>query len=106
MDDDRRQNCWEFMRCGREPGGARVSELGICPATTDRSADGSNAGQNGGRICWAIVGTLCGGKVQGTFAQKRVFCRTCDFYHHVKKTNGASAFMLLKPGQEYKDCQR
>jgi uncharacterized protein YbcI len=26
-----------------------------------------NNGVNGGRICWTITGTLCGGKVQGDF---------------------------------------
>jgi len=24
-------NCWEFKKCGREPGGEKASELGICP---------------------------------------------------------------------------
>jgi len=23
--------CWEFIKCGREPGGHRAAELGICP---------------------------------------------------------------------------
>jgi hypothetical protein len=74
-----KQNCWEFKKCGREPGGARVEEFGICPATTDTSSDGINGGENAGRICWAIVGTFCGGKVQGSFAQKRLsLC--CHFY--------------------------
>ncbi|MEW6110309.1 MAG: two-CW domain-containing protein, partial [Nitrospirota bacterium] len=36
----KRFNCWEFFRCGREIGGAKVSELGVCPAATDNSADG------------------------------------------------------------------
>lgn len=36
----RRQNCWEFKKCGREPGGAKASELGVCPAATDASSDG------------------------------------------------------------------
>ena len=27
-------NCWEVKKCGREPGGAKVAELGVCPAST------------------------------------------------------------------------
>ncbi|MBI5361279.1 MAG: hypothetical protein HZA48_11940 [Planctomycetes bacterium] len=96
-----KQNCWEFKKCGREPGGAKVSELGVCPATTDASADGLNGGKNGGRICWAIAGTLCGGKVQGTFPQKHISCLICDFFKKTKEDEGA-AFLMLKPGQEYK----
>jgi len=26
-------NCWEFKKCGRQPGGPKVAELGVCPAT-------------------------------------------------------------------------
>lgn len=82
------QNCWEFKKCGREPEGSRVAELGICPASTDRRADGLNEGRNGGRICWALTGTLCGGTVQGTFAQKLTNCMQCDFYKVVQADQG------------------
>jgi hypothetical protein len=27
-----KENCREYMSCGREPGGARVHEYGVCPA--------------------------------------------------------------------------
>ena len=81
-------NCWEFKKCGRQPGGSRVSELGECPASTDAKADGINGGRNGGRICWALTGTLCGGKVQGTFAQKLTNCANCEFYGLVKTEQG------------------
>ena len=78
-----RSDCWEFMQCGREPGGAKASDLGVCPAATDSSLNGLNKGHNGGRICWAIAGTLCGGKIQGQFATKFVNCVTCAFYNKV-----------------------
>jgi hypothetical protein len=81
-------NCWEFKRCGREPGGVRASELGVCSASTERSTDGVNGGANGGRACWAIAGTLCGGKVQGTFAVKAVNCLACEFYLTVVREEG------------------
>jgi hypothetical protein len=25
-------NCWELKKCGREAGGAKSNEMGICPA--------------------------------------------------------------------------
>ncbi len=73
-------NCWEFKKCGRESGGDHVAELGVCPATTEERVHGVNTGKNAGRACWAIVGTLCKGQVQGTFAAKLVNCINCDFY--------------------------
>ncbi|MHB8069967.1 MAG: two-CW domain-containing protein [Desulfobaccales bacterium] len=53
-------DCWEFKKCGQEPG---------CPAYPDC-----------GTQCAQVAGTLCGGKVQGLFALKLLNCRECDFY--------------------------
>ena len=75
-----KQSCWEFKNCGREPGGAKVVELGVCLAATEASLDGVHGGKNAGRACWAVAGTLCGGEVQGTFAEKMGNCKSCDFY--------------------------
>ncbi|MES9961925.1 MAG: two-CW domain-containing protein [Candidatus Sedimenticola sp. 20ELBAFRAG] len=33
-------NCWEFFKCGREPGGDNASSLGICPTATQQQSDG------------------------------------------------------------------
>ncbi len=85
-------NCWEAMQCGREPGGAR-KELGICPVTTEYRLHGTHGGKHGGRACWIIAGTLCGGKAQGTFAQKYSNCEKCRFYQSVRQEEG-SAFKL------------
>ena len=63
------------MKCGREPEGERVYELGICPASTDKTLNG----KNGGRCCWKVAGTFCGGEVQGFFASKVMDCIECDF---------------------------
>jgi len=86
-------NCWEFKKCGRQPGGPRAAELGVCEAARTAGA-GFNGGVGAGRICWAVAGTLCGGKVQGTFAQKVTNCMACEFYLAVKKEEG-TAFRLL-----------
>ena len=82
-DSVERVNCWDFMQCGREPNGAKAKDLGVCPAATETSLDGINKGTNGGRVCWAQAGTLCGGKVQGEFALKFANCVTCAFYGKV-----------------------
>jgi len=82
-----RTNCWEFKKCGREPGGDKADELGICLAATVTSVDGVHGGKNGGRACWAVCGTLCGGEVQGTFADKIGNCKVCDFYKTVWNEN-------------------
>ena len=70
-------NCWEVKKCGREQGGAKAAELGICVAYPDH-----------GNHCAKITGTLCGGKVQGSFAVKLANCLDCNFYqssHYDKK---------------------
>ncbi|HTP13713.1 MAG TPA: hypothetical protein VMM37_08785 [Bacteroidota bacterium] len=86
----RQRNCWEFKNCGREPGGAKVAEFGVCPSATEVKLNGVNRGKNGGRACWALTGTLCGGKVQGTFASKLNNCLHCEFYGMVGTEEGSS----------------
>ncbi len=77
------KNCWEVENCGLQPGGERVGELGVCPAAEPSDYDGINRGTHGGRFCWAITNTLCGGKPQGTFAQKLMTCLDCEFMKQV-----------------------
>jgi len=77
-------NCWEFMKCGREPMGSKADELGVCQAAADKSFTGKNHGKCAGRICWAVTGTFCGGKVQGAFADKLENCVKCEFYQKVQ----------------------
>jgi len=84
------QNCWEYMKCSREPGGVKADKLGICPAATDPTFDGFNLGINAGRICWLVAGTFCGGKVQGSFAKKRISCKSCEFYKQIHAEEGIS----------------
>jgi hypothetical protein len=81
-------NCWESKKCGRQPGGAKAEQLGVCPAATEKRLHGSNHGTNGGRACWIVAGTLCGGKVQGTFAAKMASCMDCEFYLGVRQEEG------------------
>jgi two-component system NtrC family sensor kinase len=60
--------CWEYMKCGRDKDASLK-----CPSYP-----------NFGRVCWAVAGTFCEGKVQGTFAQKYENCKKCEFYKKVR----------------------
>jgi hypothetical protein len=88
-------NCWEFWMCGRQPGGKNTDRLGVCPTATACEFDGINGGHAAGRSCWAVVGTLCAGEVQGTFAQKFGSCLLCPFYWEVERQKSGS-FVLMQ----------
>jgi hypothetical protein len=83
-----KKNCWEFKKCGREPGGSKVAELGVCPAAQEAMFDGVFGGTNSGRACWVVAGTFCKGEVQGTFAQKFKNCARCEFFRRVQEEEG------------------
>ena len=68
------------MKCGREPGGEKVAELGNCPAAAEGFYNGTNSGKNGGRICFAVAGSFCKGEIEGIFAKKYTSCKDCSFY--------------------------
>jgi hypothetical protein len=80
-----KQNCWDVKGCGRQLGGENVKDLGVCPAAVEMRLDGVNDGRNAGRACWAVAGTLCGGRVQGTFAQKFGNCEQCEVFTMVAR---------------------
>ena len=88
--------------CGRYPGRPRVTELGVCPVTTHEELHGAHGGQNAGRACWVIAGSLCGGRIQGTCAQKLADCRRCDFFNAVKKEEAPTGhgFSAMRLGIE------
>ena len=60
--------CWEHMQCKQD-----VNHDESCPAYP-----------HFGRICWAVAGTLCAGKIQGTYAQKIHDCHRCGYYRSVQ----------------------
>lgn len=80
----RPKNCWEVMKCGREPNG-RNEKLGICPAAQPNEFNGINNGQFGGRFCWNIAGSFCKGAIQGSVAQKMHNCLECAFLNIVNE---------------------
>ncbi len=87
-----KKNCWQWKQCERQPGGAKVAELGVCPASTEAKHNGKNGGSNAGRYCWKVAGTLCKGKVQGSYANKIMDCVRCEFYQKVKEEEGKDFF--------------
>lgn len=84
----RKLNCWEYMECGREPGGSREKELSLCRVSVDNSYGGINSGKNGGRFCWVIAGTFSKGVTDGFFAKDKESCTDCLFYKKVIAEEG------------------
>ncbi len=83
-------NCWEYKNCGRQTQGDKTGKLGICPASQETKLNLANGGINAGRACWVVAGTFCGGKPQGTYVSKINNCTNCDFYQHVRETEGSN----------------
>ena len=74
-------NCWEFMQCGREPGGANTYERGVCQVTTCEKLDGVHNGKNGGRCCWIFFSIFsCGAGNPKNLKEHIATCRQCAFY--------------------------
>ena len=65
-------NCWEFMKCGRDKGALALESYDM------RSC---HVYPFYGKKCATVAGTLCGGKVQGSYAMKIFDCAKCDFYN-------------------------
>ncbi len=95
-------NCWEYKRCGRQPGGPRAKEMGVCPVTIHHQLEGVHGGSKAGRACWVVAGSLCGGKVQGAYAQKLNNCWRCDFMNMVKQEEDPTSegFSVTRLGME------
>jgi len=79
------------MKCGRGPGGVKARSLGVCPAAVETNFNGFNEGINAGRLCWLVAGTFCDGTAQGSFAEKCVSCKQCNFYQTVHREKGTTA---------------
>lgn len=67
--------CWEFMKCGRQAGGSRIEELGVCPAWPDH-----------GQACSLVAGRLCRDMVREIYDRDLDTCQDCDFYRNTQVT--------------------
>jgi len=80
-EEDSKRQCWQCIGCGIETDPARR-----CPAYPYF-----------GRICWAIAGTMCHGKVMGTYAEKIHNCHQCPFFKRCKKPDDTEVPPCLAP---------
>ena len=72
----------KMRAAARRPSSARPRGLS---RRNEREADGRTGGTSAGRARWVVAGSLCGGRIQGTYAQKLNNCWKCDFMNAVKK---------------------
>lgn len=92
-----RLNCWEFIKCGKEPNGSHLDdENGVCPAALPGKYDRYNRGLHQGRICWNVPDTLCEGHILGSCLSRLPRCMNCDFMKKVREEEDYF-FMLLPP---------
>lgn len=92
-----KENCWEYFKCGREPGGARCEEHGICPAATALEFDGINHGRAAGRVCWAITAS----KSVEERADKFCKCMKCILFSKVIVEEGRNFELGVNRDQDY-----
>ena len=69
QEESSKVQCWQFFNCGKDCDGEEK-----CPAYPHY-----------GRSCWAVAGTYCGGKIQGSHAAKIETCRKCPFYQKIQE---------------------
>ncbi|HEY4716662.1 MAG TPA: hypothetical protein VII00_06115 [bacterium] len=96
-----RKNCWEILKCGLEPGGQNADKRGVCPAAIATALSGVNSGRNGGRVCWAVAGTMCNGEIQRSFEDKEFMCLDCAVFKKILKDEGLKQIRLFPKIQEY-----
>ena len=87
------KNCWEVIRCGRQPGGPNVRTLGGCPVATAEGLHAVNHGKNGGRACWAVPEERKMGILEEVRPGpwKIVLCLRCPFYRRVESEGAPGA---------------
>jgi hypothetical protein len=81
-------NCWEYMKCGKGPGGDKVEKSGICPIATEVLANGLNNGLNGGRLCWIIAENYCMEEIKCSSLHRKSSCYSCEFRYKVTIEEG------------------
>ena len=82
---DKKLNCWEFKKCGREPGGRNLALFGPCSVPAATGFNNINNGKNGGRSCWIIRESACEKIMRRCCVQEIRECRQCNFYRFVNE---------------------
>lgn len=83
-----KHNCWDFMKCGRGPGGDKVSKEAICPVAAEAAAHTLNGGINGGRLCWIIAESNGGENIRCSVNHNKNSCFSCQFRFKVNSEEG------------------
>jgi hypothetical protein len=95
----KKQNCWEYMMCGRHPGGHSAA---VCPVSVYEELNGVHGGKNAGRACWAIDNSLCPDLMRESSEKKFSGCWKCNFYHRVKNEERSSPHGFITTYREMK----
>jgi len=74
-----KKNCWDYYGCGRQATRDCGTEHDVCPAYVETRLNGVHDGKNGGRACWVVRGTQCGGRIKRRVVPKFMACKLCDF---------------------------
>ena len=77
-------NCWEFKKCGREPGGENTQKLGVCRAAIESKFNNINNGKNSGRYCWKVKVSEDNHNSSNKTLSAIMTCIECDFFMKVK----------------------
>ncbi len=91
----KKENCWEFIQCGKEVGGKNLNGGPPCPASLELRLHGSNDGFNGGRACWVVENTHTTSDFGGVFTNKLAVCKQCEFYQLVHEEQGERIIPLI-----------
>lgn len=98
----KKQNCWEYMKSGRQPGGHAAAVSGVCPVSVYGELNGVHGGENAGRACWAIDNSLCPELMRESPEKKFSGCWKCNFYHRVKNEERSSQHGFITTYHEMK----
>jgi len=74
-----KRNCWDYYRCRRQAKDDDGKEHDVCPVYLETKLNGVHDGKNGGRACWVVAGTKCGGRIKRIVVPKFIACKVCDF---------------------------
>ncbi len=81
-----KNNCWQFMQCGKELGGLKAAD-GVCPVAAKASEDDQGNGGLGGRLCWILAETLQY-TVRCSEHHHPSSCFSCEFRYKVMTEEG------------------
>jgi len=82
MDNNKKENCWEFNKC-------TPADKEACTVPGLQESDGKNHGTNAGRCCWQEMKQL--GAIPGLEFIREKFlekCLTCEFFLKVQEEEG------------------